>query len=244
MRAWMAALLFCIQWPVQAQLNIGVLPYNPPFEMMADQQHVFMGFEIDVMNEICKRLQVTCNFSPVIFANLLPAVNEGSIDLAMGSIVVTASREQYVAFSIPYLISRGQFLTSIKADQFKEVDDLKGKKIGILRGTIFKDVLWDIFQTHADLKTYDTIPNLIQGLSNGEVDAAFLLHESAHYWVLQDANLFKLVGEPILFGKGISMMTRQGNDSLIHQINNTILDMEADGTYLKIYSNYFGSLRK
>ncbi|BCA93834.1 hypothetical protein TUM19329_01950 [Legionella antarctica] len=53
---------------------------------------------------------------------------------------------------------------------------------------------------------------------------------------------FKLVGQKILMGEGYGIMALKSNALLIQQINKSLLDMEADGTYLKIYNQYFSNL--
>lgn len=53
------------------------------------------------------------------------------------------------------------------------------------------------------------------------------------------SNLFKLVGKAIRSGDGYGIMANKNNADLITQINKALLQMENDGTYLRISNTYF-----
>ena len=64
-------------------LMVGVITGAPPFSEMSDSgDHTyFYGFSIDIMNNICKQLNVGCVFSPLTMQTQFEALNLGKVDV-------------------------------------------------------------------------------------------------------------------------------------------------------------------
>ncbi len=221
-------------------LTIGIPPFSPPFVMKADNQNHFIGFSMDIMEMICKRLQVTCKYQPIIFDQAFSKLIDNSIDIAIGSFTITPEREEEVLFSLPYLQSHAAFIT-LETNSIKSIDELKSKTIGVEKDSIFVNYLEQKFGNSVKIKTYQTIPDIMFAMSDNDIDAAIFDKETVDFWLGNNYDMFKLVGNPIPLGLGIGIMTNKMNNALIAQINQSLLNMEADGSYLKIYNNYFGS---
>jgi ABC-type amino acid transport substrate-binding protein len=89
---------------------IGRTTQNPPFSSLADQKDHFYGFDIDIMGEICGRLQLKCKYKPLLFNELFTEIAAKKIDLAIAAIIITPNRQQFL-FSLPYLKSYARFIT-------------------------------------------------------------------------------------------------------------------------------------
>lgn len=128
-------------------LTIGTLSYNPPFEIQVNnssKKNEFYGFEIELIDEICKRINAKCQYKPLLFEQILSEVNSGAIDLGIGSINITPERSERFLFSLPYKASYHQFLVPSNSN-IKKIDDLKGKTIGIHLGSPTADYLIGLF---------------------------------------------------------------------------------------------------
>ena len=86
-------------------LKVGAYPANPPWEYKAADGH-FDGFEIDVVNDIAKRLSTTAVFQDFGFQALFAGVSSGRIDMAISSITITPERLKNQAFTQPLLRQR------------------------------------------------------------------------------------------------------------------------------------------
>ncbi|HAU2068628.1 TPA: transporter substrate-binding domain-containing protein, partial [Legionella pneumophila] len=64
-------------------------------------------------------------------------------------------------------------------------------------------------------------------------------YEAAKYWMASEPYAYKLIGKKISIGEGYSIMANPDQFVLIKKINKILLEMEADGTYLRLYSEYF-----
>ena len=219
-------------------LLIGTTSQNPPFSSLADQNNHFYGFDIDMMGEVCKRIKLSCKFTPFIFNDLFTALKARKIDLAIAAIIITTDRQQEFLFSLPYLRSKAQFITKLQS-KINQPDDIKNKKTGVRRGTPFKTLALKLYNHQINVTEYPEMASLFEGLNNDTVDVVLTNAEAAKYWFASNSNVYKLIGTPILTGAGYGILANKDQDELIEQINHALITMQTDGTYLKIYTRYF-----
>ncbi|HIF0232316.1 transporter substrate-binding domain-containing protein [Legionella bozemanae] len=174
-------LLMLLTAELRAQsLTIGIVAYDPPFSMSADQNH-FFGFDIELMTELCKQIKAQCQFKPMLFNTLFTDLNAGKIDLAIAAITITKERQQAFLFSLPYLASEARFVTT-KNNSIKALKNLNNKTIGIIKGSLFKQLITQDFKTNS-IKEYPSTNQLITALNQHEVDALLVDDFSADYWI-------------------------------------------------------------
>jgi ABC-type amino acid transport substrate-binding protein len=219
-------------------LKVGVHAFTPPLSMAANQKGSFDGFSVEFMATICKRIKATCVFKPVIFPEIFEALKSQQIDLAISNITITKAREKLWLFSLPYLASPAQFVV-LSGSKINTINQLYGKKIGVQKDSDFIPFLKGIFGQSVKLVVYPQISQELSGLTKNEVDAVMTDGQIAGYWISNNEKLFRLLAKPIPLGPGYGIMTLKSNQALILRINNVIREIEADGTYLKIYDTYF-----
>ena len=233
-------LLFFIPLSYAENITIAITGNNPPFNSKIDRHNHFYGFDVELMDKICKELAATCKYTPMLFTDLFLALEHNKADLAIDSIIITPQHQKNYLFSQSYLTSRVRFLVNLSS-RFASVDSLKHKRIAIRANNGFDLLLTDFFKgpDQVQIKPYNNIPDMIQALTNNEVDALLINNIAAEYWAANNDSLFKLLGTPILFGNGYGIMAKITNASLIARINTALQKMEADGSYKKLYSDYF-----
>jgi ABC-type amino acid transport substrate-binding protein len=52
-----------------------------------------------------------------------------------------------------------------------------------------------------------------------------------------------MLGKPFPLGLGIGIMARKDNASLMARVNQTLMSMQSNGSYSKIYKTYFGDIK-
>ncbi|PWY56176.1 arginine ABC transporter substrate-binding protein [Legionella qingyii] len=215
---------------------IGTSDSGPPFKIPLKDKTQFYGFEIDLMKEICQRAQLDCHFTNITFKDLFNEVENGQIDLAIGAIAITPDREKSVLFSMPYLIGGGQYVTKVSSS-VKAINDIQGKTVGIEKGTIFKAWVASQFGDTAQVQEYNTVDDVLQALNNGDVDVALFDSDIVEYWVANSSDQLRAVGAPM--GTGYGIMANTNHEDLIGTVNKYLIELENDGTYLKLYRRYF-----
>ena len=224
--------------PLHAQkIQIGVRTYYPPFEMMIDQQKQFSGFDVDLMTEICNRMQVECIFKPFPLDALFKNIQTGNISLAIGALILTQERQQNFLFSLPYMMSHGQFVT-LKSNKINKISDICDKKIAVIKSSIYRLIAADKCSNKIQFVEYLMAPDVYPALISQDVTAFITDEKAAKYWVTNN-DQFKLLGNPIPTGTGYAIMANKNQNTLVDAINKALLSMENDGTYLKIYATYF-----
>ncbi|WP_028389639.1 transporter substrate-binding domain-containing protein [Legionella fairfieldensis] len=218
-----------------ADIKIGNPPFRPPFVL--DQKS---GFDIQLMGTICKRLNETCEFYPMAAEKLFGALQEGDIDVAIGGITISEARKVDYIFSLPYLISEGEFLV-LKSNGFQSINDLKGKKIGTVMGSNYEDFLANHYGLQFQIVLYTDPVYLVSSLNQGEIAAVFLSRESMGYWKRQSAGLLVSLGKPVLIDGGYAIMATPKNTALIQSINQVLKEIENDGTLVTLYENYLSN---
>lgn len=219
------------------KMTVGVRAYYPPFDIIIDQQDQFSGFDVALMMEICKRLQMNCVFKPLPLAELFKNVQTGNVRLAIGALIITPERQENFLFSTPYLISKGRFVT-LKSNQFHQISEVCNKNIGVIKGSIYNLVAKLTCDSPVQLLEYVNTQDAYTALTNHQVSAFITDDEAAKYWIANN-NQFSLLGAPLFTGTGYAVMANPNENTLINKINEVLVNIKNDGTYSRIYSTYF-----
>jgi ABC-type amino acid transport substrate-binding protein len=220
-------------------LNIGTLSYNPPFEVLSnDKSGRFFGFEISILQEVCKRIKAECQFQSMLFHKIPENLNSGEIDLAIGAIVITPERSQSFLFSLPIKESHLRFLIRANAP-FAEIKDLTNKKIAYYKNSPSKEFAMKEFNKKIQMVSFSNSMEMLNALDKKEVDAVLTNDSQATYWIANGSKTIKTLGNKFKIGEGYGIMAKMGRTELINQINKALLEMENDGTYLAIYNKSF-----
>ncbi|CEG55719.1 transporter substrate-binding domain-containing protein [Legionella fallonii] len=220
-----------------SNIKIGTLHYDPPFIISPSQ-----GFDIDLIHLLCTRLQQHCQLLYMDGEQLYQALQDGTVDLAIGGISISPLRKTNYIFSLPYLLSKGQFLT-LKRSKIHSLDDLKGTTVGVihddLSGGIYHKYLVDHYQGQFQINEYNTVENMFAALNNNNIAAVFLYRSDTNYWNHNGGDLFKTVGPVVRIGEGIAIMALPRQEELIQRINKLLQQIEADNSYMNLYKTYF-----
>lgn len=228
-------------------LIIGVDQINPPMSIRTDGVQHFIGFEIDIMNEICKRAHLDCVYQSIRASRIIDALEQGQIDCAIDSIIIPKFRLHGLVMSLPYLPSYGQFMT-LASSPIKSMDDIPKKSIGVRLGAFQVNVDSDMYIKHIfieppKIKPYYTISELLAALEEEEVDIIFTNKYATNYWYNTNQGLYKFIGEPAYLGSGYGIMATVQHESVIAKMNLAIQAMMEDGTYDKLYQRYFANFQ-
>ncbi|HHZ02768.1 MAG TPA: transporter substrate-binding domain-containing protein, partial [Tissierellia bacterium] len=68
-----------------------------------DEKGNLVGFDIDLANEVAKRLGVKIEFQPIDWSMKETELNAGNIDLIWNGYTITPARQEMVNFTKPYL---------------------------------------------------------------------------------------------------------------------------------------------
>ncbi|WP_018248015.1 basic amino acid ABC transporter substrate-binding protein [Orenia marismortui] len=218
----------------EGKLVVGMSADYKPFEYH-DKDDNIVGFDVDVLKEIAKKLNLELELKDTAWDGIIPGLQSSKYDLIMSAMTITEDRKKAVNFSDSYFNAGQIIAVSESNDSIKNVEDLKGKIVGVQLGTTA-----DIEASKVEgveVKRYEKIPQAFIELNNGRVDAvAADLPVVAKYTL--DHSGVKIVGKPFTTENfGIAM--RKADTELLEKINAALADLKADGTYDEIYNKWF-----
>ncbi|MGL5742929.1 MAG: transporter substrate-binding domain-containing protein [Legionella sp.] len=158
---------------------VGVSKFAPPFSAVDTSNHDF-GFCVDLINELCKRLNETCKYTPVAFDNLMDKLDDVSVDITFSPSPISQIEEGNYIYSMPYMTSNGQFLT-LDAN-IKSINDIKNKRLGAMQERHLDDTLL-LYTSKENIKEYTRVNQLLGALISNAVDAIILKVNLAKYLI-------------------------------------------------------------
>ncbi|NRB06984.1 MAG: transporter substrate-binding domain-containing protein, partial [Richelia sp.] len=172
------------QEPLQASLPGGketltmiTSPDYPPYEYYDTQnrERKIVGFDIDIAAYIAKELKFNLQVTESDFSGLIPALQANRADFAMASMNPTPERQKNVDFSIIYHQGQNTIVVE-KSTDIKQLEDLTGKTVGVQLGTIQEQRAKKVAAKipGMQIKQLNKIPEMIQEIKGGRIDAAII----------------------------------------------------------------------
>lgn len=195
----------------------------PPFEYYDDAGQM-VGFDIDLAKEVAKKLKVPIRFEDKPFNTLLGCVQKGMADMAISSIGYTPERAKIVDFSDLYYHER-LALFYAKSTPLKGLQDLRGKKVSCLTGSVTE--LWlKKSCPEAIILTFDSTPQTIEALKAGHVQACLLDESQGAVFTQKNSELmFVPVGTS---GDGVGFIFPK-NSALVAPVNKALAELKQEG---------------
>ncbi|MDA8084184.1 MAG: ABC transporter substrate-binding protein/permease [Nitrospiraceae bacterium] len=215
-------------WGADAE---GGAPYIFP---SPDDPSKMIGFEVEIADALAREMGVTARQSQNAWDSLIPGLERGDFDIAMNGIEITPQRQEKLLFSIPYYVYTEQLVVRKDETGIRDINDLKGKKVGTLSGTVAQNILTAI--KGVDVKVYSGQVEPYADLAIGRVDAVLLDLPIAAYYGKPNPKL-KYAGAPVGEGfYGIAM--RKTDEDLKKEIDRILIKLLKSGELKKIYEKW------
>jgi len=193
-----------------------------------------IGFEVDIVNAIARRLNVKARLVIVPWDQLVPALLRGDYDVVFNGLEVTKDRFATIDFTIPYYIFSEQITVRRGEDRFNLLKDLRGYKVGVLSASLAQRIIEQ--DAHITAVPYPSPVEVYKDLEIGRVDAAFQDFPIASWYVTPSPKL-KNVGSPV--GEGIyAAGVRKDSPVLEEKLNEAIKDLISSGELESIFRNW------
>jgi polar amino acid transport system substrate-binding protein len=131
------------------------------------------GFDIDMAKAMAETMGVELELKVLPFDELIPAIENGKVDMVISNMTMTVERNMRVAFAGPYFVS-GKCLVTKEQDIAKadEPDDLKEKdaSIAVVKGTTSENFVKELLPETRRVPVQN-VDKRINMVSKGEVNA-------------------------------------------------------------------------
>ncbi|MBR0293943.1 MAG: basic amino acid ABC transporter substrate-binding protein [Acidaminococcaceae bacterium] len=223
-------------------LKVGTEPTFAPFEFQKEGSKEFDGFDMDLIRAIGKQMNMKVEILNMGFDALIPAINAGNIDLAIAGMSITPDRQKAVDMSDPYYVSGLVVVVGKDNAAVKSVNDLNNKGIAVQIGTTGAERAAKV--PGAKVKNFNTNAEVFLELKNKGVEAVIIDKPVAEYFLATGGgkDYAKIVGDTMeAESYGISL---KKNSPLTKEINKALLDLKKNGEYDKLYTKWFGAVKK
>lgn len=226
-------------------ITIGMDETFAPMGFLDDNNEI-VGFDVDLAKETMSRLGYEVTFQSIDWAMKETELNTNNIDLIWNGYAVTPERAEKVLLSEPYLAAT-QAIFVLKDSAIQKKSDLEGKLLSTQQSSSSIDKIKadesGIYEKLAgELVLYPSNNNSFMDLEAGRVDAIVVGSTYGRYYVKQAGkeDIFRVLEED--FGEDeMAVALRKEDTELKKEIDDTIAEIKADGTYDEIYDKWFFS---
>ncbi|MBO2536612.1 transporter substrate-binding domain-containing protein [Rummeliibacillus suwonensis] len=210
-----------------------------PFEYIdSAKSDEIIGFDVDLAKAVTKKMGYQLKIQDMEFNSLIPAVQSKKIDFAMAGITPNEKRAKVVDFTDSYYDTVDYIITK-KGATFNGIDDLKGKKIGAQVSSIEEDTantIKDKLKT-VKVETRDRVPELIQEVKLGRLDAIVLEDIVAKNYVKQNNDLKYSAIEGVENQKKAAAFPK--GSKLVTEFNKAVKELDDAGEIDKMRAKWF-----
>lgn len=255
-----------VQAQEKTKITIGTEGAFPPYNLTRPDG-TLDGFEIELGNDLCKRMNLECTFVAQNFDGIIPALQAGKFDVIMAGMSATDKRREVIDFSIPYGGTGQSFATTKDSDiaklplngevfslstnpdgTQKAVDEIKpvleGKTIGVQSASIGARFLEEYLKDTVTIREYKTTEQHDLDLASGRVDAVIASMGYLTTAVKKPGNgEMEIVGPRFVggfLGAGSSAGFRKSDTALREKFDTAIEAAKADGTIKTLSEKWFG----
>lgn len=153
------------------QLRVGVSGVQPPLNMKSRAGEL-IGLDVDLAEALADAMDLELELVERPFADLLPALERGELDLVISSLTITPARNAQVAFAGPYLISGATVLTReqlVAELEDQDALDSPERTWGVRAGSTGEALVIEALP-RAKRVAVDDLTTLIPRIVSGELD--------------------------------------------------------------------------
>jgi len=233
-------------------LRIGTEGAYPPWNFTSPSGEL-IGFEIDLGNALCERLDVRCEWVAQDWDGMIPALLQGRYDAIMAGMSINDERRQRIAFTHGYATTPAHFVAHVDSP-YRELETVEeviaaldeGAPVSAQVATIHHAFL-EQHVPGADLRTYETQERLNLDLAAGRVEVG--LADSSgwdDFLGSEEGQSFGNFGPGLtgadfaIFGEGVGIGVRPDDTELLARLNAALCEMAEDGSLAALTEEWFG----
>jgi polar amino acid transport system substrate-binding protein len=235
-------------------LRVSTDPAYPPQSFQTNSGE-FKGFDIDVAEEIAKRMGVEVEWQTPSWDVITAGNWNGRWDLSVGSMTPTPDRQKVLHFSPAYYyVPAAAAVHDSNTDITDPETDLDGKRIGVCGACTYEAYLegaleipgeYEYVVDDPQIKTYDTDSSAIQDLALG--DGARLDAVMSSLYTLKEAQKsgtpIKVVGDPLFYEPLAAAVDKEAPADpkpFVDEVSKIIKEMHEDGTLTELSEKWYG----
>ena len=224
------------------KIVVGISPDYPPFAYI-DQNFAIQGYDLALIQEVGKRLNLPLDIRNMAFDGLLNSLILGQIDIAAAAISITPERDKVIDFTNVYYIGEDAVLAQKDSSiQITQGADLAKYRVGVQVTSAYEEwittnLVKPGLMPPQFLITYQTPEDAIKALvsPNPEIDLVMLDAQPADVFATSQPVKVIIRGlDPQRFAFAIP----HNATTLQAKLNQVLTDMQNDGTLDALAQKY------
>jgi polar amino acid transport system substrate-binding protein len=209
-------------------LTVGAEPPAPPFIIPPFPDNP-SGFEVDIAEEIGRRLELETKWIEFVWTNLFSPAPK-PFDFDINETTITEERDKVVDFSIPYFEANQSLLVhkGTDAESAATLDDVKGLLLGAQEATTGLGYIRDTIKPSQDPRVFPTTAAANQALLNQTIDAFIIDLPIAAGLVAENPDDLVVVGQ-FITNENWGIVFEEGSQLKQH-VDRVLQEMIDDGT--------------
>lgn len=211
----------------------------PPFEYYDEDAVTIIGYDVDMMTEICNRIGMTLQVQDMNFDSIVTGVQTGKLDVGVSGITITEERQESVNFSDSYFVAAQSILVPKDSPITGYQDLIDGEYTASVQLGTTGDIMASE-KMPGRVSQFEKYGDALAALMAGKVDCMVLdtgvanAYATANDLVVLEEN-FGSAEDAEYYGIAVS----KENTELLEKINTALAEMEADGFMAELDAKYF-----
>ena len=206
----------------KGEIVLGTNAAFPPFEMRKGDEVI--GVDAEIAKKIADKLGVKLKVEDMDFDGLINALNAKQVDFIAAGLTVRPDREEQVLFTDKYFKAVQKIIVREGDTEIKGAKDLKGKAIGVQKGTTGAIVAEEDYTKN--VVRFDNGPEAAIDLKNGRLDAVLIDNLPAQMIAEQNSGLVVL-DEKAADDEEYAMAVRKSDKDLQKVINEVLSELQS-----------------
>lgn len=218
------------------ELAVAVENLYAPFQFEDPRAEDAIGFDYDLINEICYRLNCVPVWEKTSWDVQMAAVGEGQYDLGVNGISIKPERLEQVNFSDPYvtqdifLLARQEDAGFTNLEEFSANEDLRmGVTVGGANYWLAQGYIEEGLLTEDRVVAYPGFAEAVQALVIGDIDTIPADASSVGGFINASGAPVELVGDVLDSDQFGIIFPREGSEELVEAFNAALATMRDDG---------------
>ncbi len=210
---------------------VGTNATNAPWESI-DEKGNYVGYDMDLINEIASRMGVTVKIEDMAFDALVAAVQTGKVNVAIASMGAKEERKEKVDFTQMYHQQMNVYLAQKDSDiAITDMEDIVNYKVGVQSGTLpdqyITNLVNDGKMKEDQVSRYEAPENMILDLEAGRID--LVAGDKNQAKVFESMYNVKIIFECSFFGTDENIAVPKNQPELLNELDSILDQLRSEG---------------
>ncbi len=218
---------------------VATSPDWPPFQFIDPKTNQLVGYEVDLMEAIAKKLGIEVRWKTMDFDAIIAAVKNKEVDLGVSGFSVTPERLEEVLFTMPHIVTEVQLIMTKERAQelgittLSSLEDIAkyGIVVGTGSGTTQEAELLDLVKAgkidSSQVKSYTDFGVALEDMKAGNIDAVYAETPITTWWISTEK-----VPLVVVYSRSywpVAFVAHKDSTVLVQKINAALAELFASG---------------